>query len=304
MSGAKISDLISFATVARLRSFRGAALELGVSASALSHALRGLEERLGVRLLNRTTRSVVPSEAGQRLLERLGPALRDIDDALDDVNAFRDTPIGTLRLNVPRSAAHLLLAPLMARYLAAYPQMRLEIAADNGLVDIVAAGYDAGVRFGETLQGDMVAIPLGPPQRLVVVAAPSYIAKHGAPATPQDLRAHACIRLRFPSGKLYRWEFAKDGQAMEIEVDGPLTLGETELMIRAAEDGVGLACALDAEVEERVRSGKLLRVLEDWCPQIPGFYLYYPSRRQMAGGLRALVEMLRADTAGASPAAQ
>jgi DNA-binding transcriptional LysR family regulator len=297
MSGAKISDLISFATVARLRSFRGAALELGVSASALSHALRGLEERLGVRLLNRTTRSVVPSEAGQRLLERLGPALRDIDDALDDVNAFRDTPIGTLRLNVPRSAAHLLLAPLMARYLAAYPQMRLEIAADNGLVDIVAAGYDAGVRFGETLQGDMVAIRLGPPQRLVVVASPAYVAKHGAPATPQDLHDHACIRFRFPSGKLYRWEFAKDGQAMEIDVDGPLTLGETELMIRAAEDGVGLACALDAEVEERVRSGRLVRVLGDWCPQIPGFYLYYPSRRQMAGGLRALVEMLRADAA-------
>jgi len=295
MSNPRLPDLISFATVARLRSFRGAALELGVSASALSHAVRGLEERLGVRLLNRTTRSVTPSQAGQRLLERLGPALRDIDDALDDVNTFRDTPIGTLRLNVPRSAAHLLLAPLMARYLAAHPQMRLEITTDDGLVDIVAGGYDAGVRFGESLQGDMVAVPLGPPQRLVVVGSPAYLAKHGAPATPRELRAHACIRFRFPSGKFYRWEFAKGGQALEIDVDGPLALGEAELMIRAAEDGVGLACALDAQVEPRVQSGALVRVLEDWCPMIPGFYLYYPSRRQMAGGLRAFVEMIRAD---------
>jgi len=295
MSNPRLPDLISFATVARLRSFRGAALELGVSASALSHAVRGLEERLGVRLLNRTTRSVTPSQAGQRLLERLGPALRDIDDALDDVNTFRDTPIGTLRLNVPRSAAHLLLAPLMARYLAAHPQMRLEITTDDGLVDIVAGGYDAGVRFGESLQGDMVAVPLGPPQRLVVVAAPAYLTRHGAPATPRELRAHACIRFRFPSGKFYRWEFAKGGQALEIDVDGPLALGEAELMIRAAEDGVGLACALDAQVEPRVQSGALVRVLEDWCPMIPGFYLYYPSRRQMAGGLRAFVEMIRAD---------
>ena len=295
MSNPRLPDLISFATVARLRSFRGAALELGVSASALSHAVRGLEERLGVRLLNRTTRSVTPSQAGQRLLERLGPALRDIDDALDDVNTFRDTPIGTLRLNVPRSAAHLLLAPLMARYLAAHPQMRLEITTDDGLVDIVAGGYDAGVRFGESLQGDMVAVPLGPPQRLVVVGSPAYLAKHGAPATPRELRAHACIRFRFPSGKFYRWEFAKGGQALEIDVDGPLALGEAELMIRAAEDGVGLACALDVQVEPRVQSGALVRVLEDWCPMIPGFYLYYPSRRQMAGGLRAFVEMIRAD---------
>ena len=295
MSNPRLPDLISFATVARLRSFRGAALELGVSASALSHAVRGLEERLGVRLLNRTTRSVTPSQAGQRLLERLGPALRDIDDALDDVNTFRDTPIGTLRLNVPRSAAHLLLAPLMARYLAAHPQMRLEITTDDGLVDIVAGGYDAGVRFGESLQGDMVAVPLGPPQRLVVVAAPAYLTRHGAPATPRELRAHACIRFRFPSGKFYRWEFAKGGQALEIDVDGPLALGEAELMIRAAEDGVGLACVLDAQVEPRVQSGALVRVLEDWCPMIPGFYLYYPSRRQMAGGLRAFVEMIRAD---------
>ena len=295
MSNPRLPDLISFATVARLRSFRGAALELGVSASALSHAVRGLEERLGVRLLNRTTRSVTPSQAGQRLLERLGPALRDIDDALDDVNTFRDTPIGTLRLNVPRSAAHLLLAPLMARYLAAHPQMRLEITTDDGLVDIVAGGYDAGVRFGESLQGDMVAVPLGPPQRLVVVGSPAYLAKHGAPATPRELRAHACIRFRFPSGKFYRWEFAKGGQALEIDVDGPLALGEAELMIRAAEDGVGLACVLDAQVEPRVQSGALVRVLEDWCPMIPGFYLYYPSRRQMAGGLRAFVEMIRAD---------
>ena len=293
MSKAPLPDLLSFATVARLRSFRRAAAELGVSPSALSHSLRGLEERLGVRLLNRTTRSVTPSEAGQRLLTRLTPALRDIDDALEDINDFRATPIGTLRLNVPRSAAHMLLAPLVARFLAAYPQMRVELMADDGLIDIVAAGYDAGVRFGESLQGDMVAVPLGPPQRLAVVASPAYLKKRGVPQSPHDLAAHNCIRHRFPSGRLYHWEFERAGIALQVDVEGPLTLGEQELMLRAAEDGVGIACVFEGLATARLASKKLRRVLADWCPPMPGFYLYYPSRRQMPAGLRAFVDMVR-----------
>ena len=290
---APLSDLASFAAVARLRSFRRAAAELGVSPSALSHALRGLEERLGLRLLNRTTRSVTPSEAGERLLVRLAPALRDIDDALEGINDFRDTPVGTLRLNVPRSAAHMLLAPLLARFLSAYPQMRLELVADDGLIDIVAGGYDAGVRFGESLQGDMVAVPLGPPQRLAVVASPAYLKRHGTPITPHDLAAHNCIRHRFPSGRLYHWEFERAGVALQIDVPGSLTLGEQELMLRAAQDGVGIACVFEGLAAPRLASRKLRRVLEDWCPPMPGFHLYYPSRRQMPAGLRAFVGMVR-----------
>lgn len=293
MSKAPLPDLISFATVARLRSFRRAAAELGVSPSALSHALRGLEERLGVRLLNRTTRSVTPSEAGQRLLARLSPALRDIDDALEDINDFRATPVGTLRLNVPRSAAHMLLAPLVSRFLAAYPQMRVELITDDSLIDIVAAGYDAGVRFGESLQGDMVAVPLGPPQRLAVVASPKYLKQHGVPKTPHDLAAHNCIRHRFPGGRLYHWEFERAGVALPMEVDGSLTLGEQELMLRAAEDGVGIACVFEGQAQSRLAARRLRRVLEDWCAPMPGFYLYYPSRRQMPAGLRAFVDLVR-----------
>jgi len=293
MERADLSDLAAFVSVATHRSFRRAAVELRVSPSALSHAIRGVEERLGVRLLNRTTRSVAPSEAGERLLARLRPALRDIADAVEDVNAFRTTPAGTLRLNVPRPAAQLLLAPVMARFLAANPQMRLEIVADDGFVDIVSAGFDAGVRLGESVERDMVAVPLGPPQRFAIVGSPEYIRSHGKPRTPADLRRHPCIRYRFPSGVLYRWPFEKDGQALEVDVDGPVTLGEPELMVRAALDGVGLALAFEGLVASSLAGGRLVRVLQDWCPTFPGFYLYYPSRRQLPAGLRAFIEMVR-----------
>jgi len=207
-----LADLDAFAAVARHRNFRKAAAERGVTPSALSHAMRALEERLGVRLLNRTTRSVTPTEAGEQLLGRLAPALREVVDALDDLNAFRATPQGRLRLNVPRPAARLLLAPLLARFLAAHPRIALEIVTDDGLVDIVAGGFDAGIRFGESLAPGMVAVPIGPPQRLVVVASCAYLARHGTPATPRDLHGHACIGRRFPSGALYAWEFARAGR--------------------------------------------------------------------------------------------
>ncbi len=293
MQRTDLSDLAAFVAVATHRSFRRAAVELRVSPSALSHAIRGVEEWLGVRLLNRTTRSVAPSEAGERLLARLRPALLDIADAVEDVNAFRDTPTGTLRINVPRPAAQLLLAPVMARFLGANPQMRLEIVADDGLVDIVSAGFDAGIRLGESIERDMVAVAIGPPQRFAIVGSPVYFDRREKPRTPADLRRHPCIRYRFPSGVLYRWPFEKDGQALEVDVDGPLTLGEQELMVRATLDGVGLALAFEGHVEALIAEGRLVRVLEDWCPVFPGFYLYYPSRRQMPAGLRAFIEMVR-----------
>ncbi|AQR64417.1 LysR family transcriptional regulator [Aquaspirillum sp. LM1] len=293
MSTASLSDLHAFACVARLRSFRRAAAELEVSPSALSHALRNLETRLGVRLLNRTTRSVAPTEAGERLLARLSPALRDIQGALDEVNAFRDSPLGSLRLNAPRPACELVLAPLVAAFLARHPGMQVELVADDALVDIVAAGFDAGVRFGERLQQDMVAIPIGPPQRFIVVASPDYLARHGVPRTPRDLTAHGCIRIRFPGGALYRWEFSRAGESLDIEVNGALTVGEMPLMIHAAERGLGLAYVYASYAADALAAGRLVSVLDDWRAMDERFYLYYPSRRLLPAGLRAFVDMVR-----------
>ena len=293
MNSASLADLQSFAAVARLRSFRRAAVELGVSPSALSHALRGLETRLGVRLLNRTTRSVAPTEAGERLLNRLAPALQDIHGALDEVNAFRDSPLGTLRINAPRAACELVLAPLVSRFIKAHPGMQVELVADNAFVDIVATGFDAGVRFGESLQQDMVALPLGPPQRFLVVGSPAYLASHGTPICPRELQQHPCIRNRFSNGATYRWEFARGNERFEIEIDGPLAVSEMSLMIHAAEQDLGLAYVYAQYAGPGLAAGRLLSVLEDWCPEIPGFYLYYPSRKLMPAGLKAFVEMLR-----------
>jgi DNA-binding transcriptional LysR family regulator len=297
MNPPPLAHLQAFATVARLRSFRAAAQALGVSPSALSHTLRELENRLGVRLLNRTTRSVAPSEAGAQLLARLAPALQDIDGALDALNDFRSTPLGTLRINAPRAAAEWVVAPLLAGFLAANPGMHCELVANDALVDIVSEGFDAGVRFGESLQQDMVAVPIGPPQRMIVVAAPDYLARHGTPQSPRDLPQHECIRLRFPSGVLYRWEFARRTPAgeekLEVAVDGRLTLGEMPLLVRAAVDGVGLAFVFEQYARAELAAGRLVSVLDEWCPSIPGLFLYYPSRRHLPAGLRAFVEMLR-----------
>lgn len=293
MANPPLADLQAFAAVARWRSFRKAALELGVSPSALSHNLRGLEERLGVRLLHRTTRSVAPTEAGERLLARLDPALGEIAGALEEVNHFRATPMGNLRLNVPRDAAALLLVPHVGRFLAAYPQLRLEIVTDDRLVDIVAAGFDAGIRFGDALAADMVAVPLGPPVRFAMVAAPSYLAERGIPRHPDDLRAHRCIRHRFPSGAYYRWELEKDGDARRVEVDGPLALADQALTAEAAASGAGIGFVFEPYAAAGLASGRLQRVLEDWCQPMPGFHLYYPSRRQVSAGLRAFAEFFR-----------
>ncbi|PHV29488.1 LysR family transcriptional regulator [Janthinobacterium sp. BJB426] len=291
---ADLNELTAFAAVARLRSFRKAALERGVSASALSHALRALEERLGVRLLNRTTRSVTPTEAGQQLLARLAPAMREINDALQDLSALQDVPAGKLRLNVPRPAARLLLAPMLASFVARYPRVQVELITDDGMIDIVRDGFDAGIRFGEQVAADMIAVPVGAPQPFVVVASPAYLAAHGLPATPRALLEHACIGRRFPSGRQYAWEFEQDGEGVSIAVGGPLVFDDDELMLRAARDGAGLAYVYEADARADIAAGRLVCVLQRCLPPPPRYFLYYPSRRQMPPVLRAFVDMLRA----------
>jgi DNA-binding transcriptional LysR family regulator len=255
--------------------------------------MRNLEDRLNLRLLNRTTRSVTPTEAGERLLQRLEPALLDITDGLEDLNQLRDSPAGTLRLNVPRQAATLLLAPLFARFHQRYPLIRLEVVTDNGLVDIVAGGFDAGIRFGEYLAQDMIALPLQPVPRFIVVASPEYLDLHGRPNSPEDLKSHACICRRMASGVLYAWEFGRAGKTLAVQVDGPLTLDDETLIISAAQAGIGCAYVYESAVQTQLASGELLAVLDEWCPASTGFFLYYPSRRWVPAALRAFIEVLR-----------
>lgn len=289
------ADLSAFLAVARHRSFRKAAVELGVSASALSHALRVLEERVNLRLFNRTTRSVALTEAGERLHARVLPAFRDIQDALEDLNTLRDKPAGTLRLNAGRSAVQMTLLPVVTRFLETCPDVHIEIVADDTLSDIVGAGFDAGLRFGETLAGDMIALPIGPRLRSAVVATPQHFERYGIPQSPRDLDRHPCIRHRFPSGALYRWEFEQGGTELSIEVNGRLTLSDWDLVLDAALAGHGLAYQFEARVLSLIAAGRLQRVLADWCPYYPGLYLYYPSRRQQPGALKAFIEFIRQD---------
>ncbi|MCC6073917.1 LysR family transcriptional regulator [Pseudomonas sp. GCM10022188] len=294
MKPVALADLTIFLSIAEHLSFSRAAVELGLSPSAISHALRGLEERLGVRLFNRTTRSVALTEAGERLYSRVRPAFRDIGDALDDLNDFRAKPAGTLRINAGRAATQLVLLPLVSRFLEACPDVHVEIVSDDALVDVVSAGFDAGVRFGERLEADMVSVAIGPPLRSVVVAAPALLARHRVPQSPQDLHGLPCIRHRFPGGVLYRWEFERDGSALEIAVDGPLTLDDVGLMVGAALQGAGLAYVFEDMVREPVADGRLVQVLDDWCPHYPGLHLYYPSRRHLPAPLKAFIEFARA----------
>jgi DNA-binding transcriptional LysR family regulator len=291
-----LHELDNFAAVARHRSFRKAARERGVSASALSHAVRVLEERLGVRLLNRTTRSVMPTEAGLRILACLEPAMRDIAETLTEIQGLQDVPAGPLRLSVPRQAARLILAPILAAFGARYPRVQLEIITDDRLIDIVSEGFDAGIRFGESLAADMVVVPIGEPLRFVVVGSADYLEVHGTPRTPRELTDHSCIGRRFPSGSLYQWEFERDGQAMSVAVNGSLVVDDDELMVRAAIDGAGLAYVYETQVRAAVASGMLTRVLDDWCQTPARFFLYYPGRRQLPRALRALVDFIRANS--------
>jgi DNA-binding transcriptional LysR family regulator len=286
-------ELNAVAAISAHRSFRAAATELGISPSALSHAIAGLEKRLGVRLINRTTRSVALSQAGERFLARVSPALREIKGAMEDVNAFRDTPAGTLRINAKERAAHQILRPVVARYLRRYPDMQVELTMEGRTIDIVAEGFDAGIRLTESVPQDMVAIPCGPDSRFIVVGAPAYFDRASVPRSPADLLAHECIRRRMPSGNLYRWEFEKRGEEIALDVPGRLTLDSDTLMVEAAIDGLGVAFVSDFWVTDQLAAGTLRAVLEDWTPPFPGLRLYYPPHRQMTAGLRAFVDMLK-----------
>lgn len=294
MRRADLPALSILDTVAARRSFRGAARDLGLSVSAVSHAISGLEDHLGVRLLARTTRSVAPTAAGERLLEGLEPALAAITEAMETAAASQQQLCGTLRLSVPRSAAEMVLIPLVTAFTRAHPGITIEIRVQDGLSDIVAEGFDAGIRFAEALEQDMIAVPLGPRQRAAVVAAPAYLAQHPPPTTPQDLHAHPCIRRRFAGGALYQLEFERDGAACAVSVSGNLILDDDGLIAEAARRGAGLAYLFEAQVAGDLASGRLIRVLEDWCPSFPGFCLYYPCRRLMRPVLRAFVDFILA----------
>lgn len=293
MDRTHLAQLAVLAAVADRGSFRGAARDLAIAPSAVSHAVSSLEARLGVRLLARSTRSVAPTEEGARLLERLRPALSEIDLALEAAVEARDRPAGNLRLTVPRTALNLVLAPKLGAFAKAYPEIVLDVVIEDRFTDVVEGGFDAGVRLGESLQQDMVAMRIGPQIRGAVVGAPSYFAKMPKPKHPRDLVGHRCIRFRFSSGVLYRWEFEKDGEEIELPVQGPLILGVDSAIVRAAIDGAGLAFVFEEYAAQALAAGSLVRVLEDWCPPFDGFSIYYPSRRQMRPALRAFVDFFR-----------
>jgi DNA-binding transcriptional LysR family regulator len=289
-----LNDFIAFLAVARERNFTRAAAKLGVSQSALSHAMRGLEARLGVRLLTRTTRSVAPTEAGERLLRTIGPRFDEIETELAGLSELRDRPAGTIRITTGEHAAESILWPALEKFLPRYPDVKVELSIDYGLTDIVTERYDAGVRLGEQVAKDMIAIRIGPDFRMAVVGSPSYFAKRPAPKKPQDLTAHDCINIRLPTyGGIYPWEFEKRGRALKVRVEGQLVFNNIAMRLKAARAGLGLACLPDDQVIADIAHGRLIRVLDDWCAPFSGYHLYYPSRRQPAPAFALLVEALR-----------
>lgn len=289
-----VNDLLAFLAVARERSFTRAAAQLGVSQSALSHTIRGLEERLGLRLLTRTTRSVSPTEAGDRLVQTIGPRFEEIEAGLAALSELREKPAGTIRITSGDHAVQSVLWPKLAKFLLKYPDIKVEISIDYGLTDIVAERYDAGVRFGEQVAKDMIAVRIGPDVRFAAVAAKSYFARHAPPEAPQDLIGHCCINLRLPTyGGLYAWEFEKDGRELKVRVEGQLVLNSIFQILNAAVAGLGVAYVPEELVQPHLAKGELKRVLDDWCPYWPGYHLYYPSRRQSSPAFSLLVEALR-----------
>ena len=289
-----LNELTAFLAVAREKSFTRAAAQLGVSQSALSHTVRALEERLGVRLLTRTTRSVAPTEAGERLVRSVGPRLDEIEAELAALSALREKPAGTIRITAGEHAAEAVLWPAIARLLPDYPDSKVEIIVDYGLTDIVAERYDAGVRLGEQVAHDMIAVRIGPDMRMAVVGSPAYFARQPKPRTPQELTTHNCINLRLPTyGGLYAWEFEKAGRELKVRVEGQLIFNTARLRMNAVLAGLGLAYLPEDQLRAHLADGRLVRVLADWCPPFPGYHLYYPSRRQATPAFSLLVDALR-----------
>jgi DNA-binding transcriptional LysR family regulator len=293
MTRGDLNDLAAFLAVARERSFTKAAAKLGVSQSALSHTLRGLEARLGVRLLTRSTRSVAPTEAGERLLQTVGPRFDEIDAELATLSEFRDKPAGTIRITTGEHAAESALWPALERLLPDYPDIKVEVAVDYGLADIVAQRYDAGVRLGEQVAKDMIAVRIGPDMRMAVVGAPSYFERRKRPRIPQDLTDHTCINIRLPTyGGIYAWEFEKGGRELKVRVEGQLVFNNIALRLKATLAGLGVAYLPEDQVQAYLAEERLVRVLADWCPPFPGYHLYYPNRRQPTPAFALLVEAL------------
>lgn len=293
MSPVRLDSFDVFVSIVRCGGFRAAALERGVSSSALSQTMNALEEALGIRLLNRTTRSVSPTEAGQRLLERLAPALSDIRLAIAEVDELRDTPSGTLRVNAPAPAVDHFLCPLAFDFMDAYPEVNIEIFSDAAVVDIVEQGFDAGVRFGRQLAQDMIALPLGPALRYAIVASPGYVERHGRPRGPHDLVGHECIKRRFPGGTLVTWRFADGHEEIEVSPKGRLMVSSAHNELQAALAGRGIAHVFDDYAKPHILSGRLVELLRDWSPTLPHWFLYYPSRRLPSAAMRAFLDYVR-----------
>ena len=290
----ELSVLSAFLAIAEERSFTRAATRLGVSPSALSHAIRGLEERLGVRLLARTTRSVAPTEAGEQFIARLGPALADVRGAWEQVAGLRGKPAGRVRLVTSRTAVRMVLAPKLARFARDYPDIVLDLTTtEESRLDLVGSGFDAGIHLGEFIERDMIAVRVSKDQRAAIVGAPGYFASHPKPESPRDLPGHRCINFRHGSSGVYHWEFDKGRKSLAVAVSGPLIVDDVEVLTQAALDGIGLAFLLEEHVAAHLARGALVRVLEDWCPPFAGYFLYYPSRRQQPPALSALIDTLR-----------
>lgn len=293
MLASELGELATFLSVAKHRSFNRAALERGVASSAVSHSVRKLEERVGVRLLNRTTRSVSLTDAGERFVSELSPAFDQIGRAMDGLNAYRGTPFGLLRITIPASIAPYVLSDVLGPLISNNPGLQLDVETSDRLVDITKEGFDAGIRFGEQLSQDMVAVRLKTRLRFAVVGSPEYLRGRKIPKTPGDLRDHACIRYKFPSGAIFNWEFERDGKSVAVEVNGPMITDGQELMVEAALQGCGLAYVWDDRVRDELNSGRLIRCLADWCRADDSLFIYYPSRRYVSAGLRALIDKLR-----------
>lgn len=301
MLRAGLSELTAFVAIAEQRSFRAAALALAVSPSALSHSMRSLEARLGVRLFNRTTRSVALTEAGEQLLRRVGPALSDLENAVDEVATAQNRPAGSVRISASESSTRLLIRHVLPDFLLRYPDIHVEFVTDTRLIDIVGGGFDAGIRVLDDVPRDMIAVRFGPEMRFVAVASPAYLARHPAPERPADLMQHRCIRFRFESGAMYRWDFQSNGKTSSLDVNGPMTLGNLNSMIEAALAGIGVAWVPESQVAEHLADGRLVALLREWSVAMPGLALYYPANRHPPAPLRLFVQAVRDWVSGDTP---